>query len=117
MRWSEVYDLVWWRKSDHTLLKRRWPPGPPIPTEIERSIIKAKRLSPERLTEILGSDSPGRVLARGVKEFKLSHAGTEGSFIQPVTVELTLTEEGREDEPSGVERVTQKAVFRVESQQ
>ncbi len=117
LRWSEVYDITWWRQSDHTLRKRRWPPGPPNPTDLERTVIKAKRLSPERLAEIVSVDAEERILARGVKDFKVSHPGLEGVFIQPVTVELTLVEEGLEEETQGVDSVTQKVVFRVENQQ
>lgn len=90
LRWSDVYDLIWWNPTDHTLRKKRWPPGPPSPSEAERTSIRAKRLSPERLTEIVAGEPQGRILARGVKRFKVSHAGAEGALTQPITVELTM---------------------------
>lgn len=117
LRWSDHYDIIWWSQSDHTLRKRRWPPGPPSPSELEGTSIRAKRLSPERIAEILSGEPQGRILARGVKRFKLSHGGTEGALIQPITVELSLVEEGREGDAEGAVEVIQKVVFRVENQQ
>lgn len=118
LRWAESYVIIWWEKSDHTLRERRWPPGPPSATSGETSIVKAKRLTAERLAEIINAEpTGGRILAKGVREFKVSHRGTEGAFVQPITVELTLVEEGRVSDLEGAESVSQRAVFRVENQQ
>jgi type II secretory pathway pseudopilin PulG len=116
LRWSEVFDLFWWSRADHTLRQRRWPPGPPLPQGPESGIVRAKRLTAARLAAVTGD--PGgssRILARGVTDFRIRGGGTGGELIQPVHLSITLVEEGRENDAQGAISVTHTLTFRLES--
>lgn len=114
VRWSEVYDLFWWDAATFTVRQRRWPPGDPSPLPPEVGAVRAKRLTPERLLEVCRE--PSLVLARGVTAFTVAQSGTQGELIQPVTVSLTLVEEGRETNSQGAQTVTHSLTFRLENQ-
>lgn len=118
LRWTAKFELFWWDREAGLLRQRSWPPGPPSAVEAEATVVRAKRLGAERLAEVVGADAPSLILARGVTDFRVTQRGDdEGELIQPITVSLTLVEPGREKSAEGAVTLTQRLVFRVESQQ
>lgn len=108
LSWSDRFELFWWDTSDLTLRWKEWPPGPPAASADELSILSPKRLQPDRLTEVVEAVAPNKILATGVKLFKVSHQGAD-ALEQPVEIELVLQEA---DETLTVD---QRLTFRMEN--
>ena len=109
LRWSANYLVFWWEESAETL----WTAEFTGTTDSEASILKAKRLSPQRLRDVIGPISKRRTLARGVTRFSVNHAGGDTALIQPVLVEVTLHQPGFSDSPV----VDRTLTFRLVNQQ
>jgi hypothetical protein len=109
LRWSPVYQLFWWDSNSETIWTARFEATLPD----ESTVLRAKRMTPERLREVVASSTLNRALARGVTAFTVSHGGDEGSLIQPVTVTLTMEESGFSNSPV----VDRSLTFRMVNQQ
>lgn len=95
--WSDFFLLYSWSSSTGKLTRREWPPGPPLATPMELSILRARRLSPERLAEVVSVPNPTeRVLATGVVSFEILPApgGSDTLVVQPVRFRLVLERKG-----------------------
>ena len=95
LRWSDSYEIFWWEQSAETL----WTADFVGATSSEASILKAKRLYPDRLREVVASLTKKRALAKGVTSFTVSHDGDDSALIQPVVVQVTLHQPGFSDSP------------------
>ena len=116
LSWEGYYEVFWWDSKEQTIHQKRWPPGEPAIQAEEESVLRAKRLLPDRLLDITGADEPKLTLAYGVTEFSLSHLGTDEALIQPVTVKIRVRESGRDDRVEA-EEVEQQITFRLVNQQ
>lgn len=95
--WSNFFILYHWSSDPGKLMRREWPPGPPSPTPLETSILNPRRLSPERLADVVSAPSASeRVLATGVVSFEILPApgGTDSMVVQPVRFRLVLERKG-----------------------
>lgn len=89
--WSDSYIIYSFDKKRGLLIRRQWPPGMPTPTAAEQVRIHPKRLTPARLAQIAAA-APVHysVVARGVQDFRILQAGTDGLVRQPIHIVLTL---------------------------
>jgi type II secretory pathway pseudopilin PulG len=98
------------------LVRRQWPPGPPEQTPDESMEGRAKRLSGERLLQVveplLSSTSPTpaaldyNVVATGVTEFSIEAGGDDAEVRQPIQFRLTLQRRGNLGKEDNVETFT-----------
>jgi type II secretory pathway pseudopilin PulG len=116
LTWESYYQVFWWDPEEKTVHQRKWPPGEPAIRTDEESLIRAKRLTPERLLEVTSVPGPHITLAHGVVEFAVSHPGTDAALIQPVTIKLKVRESGRDDRTEA-EELEQSITFRLVNQQ
>jgi prepilin-type N-terminal cleavage/methylation domain-containing protein len=116
LTWTDRYEIFWWDETERTLKLTEWPPSPPSPTTEESSTVRAKRLPPERLSEIIETATKTRTLAYGVTNFTVDHPGAEDTLIQPVTITIELTELGREDRDDA-QKYSHSLTFRTTNRQ
>lgn len=95
--WSDFFILYSWDSTTQKLMRREWPPGPPAPTNAEISVLKARRLTPVRMDQIVASPSNGaQVMAVGVVELSILQpaGGTDTLVKQPLRFKLVLERKG-----------------------
>jgi len=109
LRWSPVYELFWWDSTSETVWTAEFEATLPE----EATVLRAKRMTPDRLREVVAASTLNRAMAKGVTAFTVSHGGDEGALIQPVTVTLTIQEPGFSDSPV----VDRSLTFRMVNQQ
>jgi hypothetical protein len=115
LRWTDDFQVFWWNPAQEVLQNMEWPYASGQATTDESTVIRAKRLDPFRLREVItlyGSDR-NRILARNVSNFSVQHDGPEGALIQPVKVTLSLSQSLSNQKI----QVDQSFTFRVSSQQ
>ncbi len=98
--WSQRYEFFWRNPEDRTLRNLRWPLGEGVLSGDEHLPVRAKRLSPLRLVEIISELESSKVLSSDVRNLSLDQQGTEGELRLPVFVTLEL---GRETVQPGQE--------------
>lgn len=91
--WSQRYDLFWWDPDQRALKTEHWPPGTGILSGDEHLPVRAKRLEPLRLNQIVSDLEAAKVLSWEVRNFDIEQQGTEGELRLPVFLTLEL---GRE---------------------
>lgn len=97
LRWSSFFQIFHHHPDRRQLLFREWPPGSEPASSLETSRALPRRLSPNRLAQVLAGSTPREVvLATGVTEFNLLHppGGSDDLYVQPLTLQLVLQREG-----------------------
>lgn len=113
--WSANYQMFWWDEAKESLKETRWPPGPPVQTDEEKSVLRAKRLDPARMLEVAQQAPQVRSLADGVTHFEVTQQGSATTLIQPVTLTLEVSEPKVEDRPDRL-HIRQTMSFRLVNQ-
>lgn len=110
LKWSDSYTLFWWNEAEQKLWFADWKGE----TAEESSVVRAKRLPPDRLRTVFTDEPPLRkVMAQGVTEFSIQQGGSDVALVQPITVNLELVQPDLTDSPV----VSRSVTFRVVNQQ
>ena len=91
--WSNHFIIYYCDIPTRQLRRREWPPGEPPATTEETSILKARRLLPDRIAAIVAEPAPVQtILAVDVESFRILHppGGDDNELVQPLRFQLTL---------------------------
>ena len=114
LRWSSFFQFYYHDNQSQELRYREWPNGSVDAIGEETNIAKPRRLSPDRIRDILdGTGSNERRLATGVVAMNLIYpsGGGDGFYVQPLTIELKLERQGAIDSPNPERFTLSKSVF------